>query len=191
MCRTPTASKFILFGLGVYLLLLICQSTLPPSLSYEIIKGTHIAEFLGARFLLKKTPTSSSGEISFNGTYGNPGIQFDPSISIIPNKLINLSSTSVEPIDQKYFTKQGTPKFQALILTQASSDPLCDTIGEPGNPTDPVFAYYDGVYWIHDPFYVSHVHPPEGELCQSVHMDVYFGHLFTISLSSSSFMIRR
>lgn len=111
-------------------------------------------------------PSAGTGslEVACNGTYGNPAIQFDSSIYVTPNVLVNLSLANAKPIDEKYFTNQrivtrttSTPitSFQELILTQTLSDAVCDSLGEPGNPIDPVFALFNGSYWIHDPRFVS------------------------------------
>ena len=43
-----------------------------------------------------------------------------------------------------------------LILTQELSDAICDSLGVSGIPINPVFAMCIGIYWIHDPRFVSH-----------------------------------
>lgn len=92
---------------------------------------------------------------SFNGKYGNPVIQFDASIGVSPNVLIQLSTSNAAPVDSQYFQKSSV-KDQELTLTRDLSDAICQTIKEPGNPFSPVYALYKGVYWIHDPRFVSH-----------------------------------
>jgi hypothetical protein len=103
--------------------------------------------------------------VAFNGTYGNPGIQFDSSLNATPNVLVNLSLANAQPIDVKYFKNQvwqttpststPIPSVQELILTENLSDAVCASLGEPGNPNNPVFALFNGSYWIHDPRFVS------------------------------------
>jgi hypothetical protein len=112
---------------------------------------------IGARFVLRHpTGGTINYDVSFNGTYGNPPIMFDSLVNATPNALVSLSSANAKPIDERYFTKQST-KIQEIILTQTLSDPVCNLLGEPGNPINPVFALYDGVYWIHDPRFVSSI----------------------------------
>jgi hypothetical protein len=93
-------------------------------------------------------------DVTINGTRGNPTIQFDSSIGANPNILIELTSNDVEPVDMKYFTRSPV-KMQEIILTKDLELDVCASILEPGNPVNPVFALYDGVYWIHDPKFVS------------------------------------
>ena len=109
--------------------------------------------------------STSSLEVAFNGTYGNPAIQFDSSINTTPNKLVNLSPANSKPVDDRYFRNQvlrtsqnsstSITSIQELILTETLSDAVCASLGEPGNPIDPVFALFEGSYWIHDPRFVS------------------------------------
>lgn len=123
---------------------------------------------IGARFqLYNPTFRTNWYEVAFNGTYGNPVIQFDASINATPNVLVYLSIANAQPIDEKYFknrtlrTASNTipstliPSAQELILTEDLSDAVCASIGEPGNPINPVFALFNGSYWIHDPRFVS------------------------------------
>ena len=78
--------------------------------------------------------------LAFNGEYGNPGIDFDSSINVNPNVLINLI-----PIDEKYFETEDVI-VQELILRQELSDAICDSLGVSGIPINPVFAMYNGIY---------------------------------------------
>ena len=108
---------------------------------------------------------AASLEAAFNGTNGNPAIQFDWSINATPNVLVNLSLANARPVDEMFFKNQvlqtsptsSTPitSIQELILTENLSDAVCASLGEPGNPIDPVFATFNGSYWIHDPRFVS------------------------------------
>jgi len=100
-------------------------------------------------------PTRGTKSLAFNGVSGNPGIDFDSSINANPNIVINLSSSNASPIDEEYFENEVVT-VQELILTQELSDTICDSLGEPGNPINPVFAMYNGIYWIHDPRFVSY-----------------------------------
>jgi hypothetical protein len=99
---------------------------------------------------------------SFNGNYGNPLIDFDSSIGASPNILIQLSTSNAVPVDSQYFQKSSV-KDQEITLTRDLSDTVCQSIKEPGNPINPVFAQYKGVYWIHDPRFVSHSLFPLGD----------------------------
>lgn len=108
---------------------------------------------------------ANSLEVAFNGTYGNPMIQFDSSINATPNVLVSLSLANAKPVDERYFKNQvlrtsptssiPVTSIQELILTESLSDAVCASLGEPGNPIDPVFALFEGSYWIHDPRFVS------------------------------------
>ena len=124
---------------------------------------------LGAPLLMfNPSASKSSFEVTFNGTYGNPAIQFDSSINATPNVLVHLSLANAQPIDEKYFENQisktttstSAPitSAQELLLTEDLSDIVCASLGEPGNPINPVFALFNGSYWIHDPRFVSHVY---------------------------------
>jgi hypothetical protein len=97
---------------------------------------------------------SGNTDASFNGEYGNPIIQFDSSIDANPNVLITLSTSVATAIDSKYFGKE-TVKIQEIVLTEDLTDSVCDSLTEPGNPVNPVFAFFNDVYWIHDPRFVS------------------------------------
>jgi hypothetical protein len=102
----------------------------------------------------RNPPQSGVGELAFNGKIGFPTIQFDASLNITPGIVVNLSPINAKPIGLKYFQKD-TVKEQLLILTQNLTDGICATLGRPGNPMQPVFALYQGEYWIHDPRFVS------------------------------------
>lgn len=110
--------------------------------------------YIGGNIFLTH-PDRGSTEVAFNGVYGNPPVNFDPTIGAGPNVLINLSSSDAQPIDTQYF--QGSPDFpvQELILTSDLSDAICASLREPGNPLNPVFARFQNQYWMHDPRFVS------------------------------------
>ena len=110
---------------------------------------------LGGPFYMYHPIIGTYYVVAFNGEFGNPGIDFDSSINANPNVLINLSSSNAIPIDEKYFENESVT-VQELILTQDLSDTICDSLGVSGSPINPVFALYDGIYWIHDPRFVSH-----------------------------------
>jgi hypothetical protein len=93
-------------------------------------------------------------DVTFNGKRGNPDISFDSTIGASPNLLITLPSDSIKPIDDRYF-ENGSVNTQEIILTKDLSLEACKSIGEPGNPINPVFALYQNNYWIHDPHFVS------------------------------------
>ena len=130
------------------------------------MKSPHDVDMLGGRVnLFPPGRTTGSLEVVFNGTYGNPEIQFDSSINATPNVLVNLSLANAKPIDEKYFMNQvlqtsptssiPVTSIQELILTETLSDAVCASLGEPGNPISPVFALFEGSYWMHDPRFVS------------------------------------
>jgi hypothetical protein len=130
------------------------------------VKGPHDIDWLGGRVsLFPPGGATASLEVAFNGTYGNPAIQFDSSINATPNALVTLSLANAKPIDEQYFNNQvlqNSPtssipvtSIQELILTETLSDEVCASLGEPGNPINPVFALFEGSYWIHDPRFVS------------------------------------
>ena len=120
----------------------------------------------GQLFMFNRATGTSSAEVAFNGTYGNPGIQFDSSLNATPNVLVNLTPQNAQFIDEKYFrnlrtptTNHPIPSGQELILTDNLSDAVCSSLGESGNPINPVFALFNGSYWIHDPRFVSREAP--------------------------------
>jgi len=113
------------------------------------------ADKIGAQiYVYRNPPFSGVAEFSFNRVYGIPSIQFDASLNITPGIVVNLSSTNAKPIGLKYFQKEKV-KEQLLILTQNLTDAVCSTLGRPGNPLQPVFALYNGEYWMHDSRFVS------------------------------------
>ena len=100
-------------------------------------------------------PSSTDHEAaSFNGEDGNPTIQFDASIGANPNVLITLTASAATARDSKYFATESV-KMQEIVLTKDLNSSVCASLGEPGNPLNPVFAIFNGVYWIHDPRFVS------------------------------------
>jgi hypothetical protein len=109
---------------------------------------------IGGDFFLYLPVAKGYATVVINGTRGNPTIQFD---SEIPNIVINLDPSDVAPHDSKYFAKESV-KLQEIQLTKDLSNENCSSIHEPGNPINPVFAFYDNSYWIHDPRFVSRKH---------------------------------
>jgi hypothetical protein len=109
---------------------------------------------IGGEFYLNLPGSTAVASVHINGVFGNPTIQFDSSIGADPNILINLSQADVTPYDSKYFVK-SVVKVQEIQLIRDLSLSVCASLHEPGNPINPVFALYDGVYWIHDPRFVS------------------------------------
>lgn len=83
---------------------------------------------------------------------GDPPVEFDSGAT--PNILVSLSNANASPADTDYFQSESVP-VQELILTSDLSDAACSSIGEPGNPINPVFATFGGNYFIHDPRFVS------------------------------------
>lgn len=96
---------------------------------------------------------------SFDGQYGNPRINFDSSIGASPNVLLNLLSTDATYSDSRYFAAE-TVKQQEIVLTKDLTAAVCASLKQPSNPVNPVFAMFNGVYWIHDPRFVSHMPTP-------------------------------
>lgn len=90
--------------------------------------------------------------MSFNGQGGNPSVAFE---GATPNVLISLNDDEISPIDVQYVRGDG-PSVQEVIVTKSLSDSKCASIGETGNPIDPVYAMYKGELWIHDPRFVSY-----------------------------------
>jgi hypothetical protein len=117
--------------------------------------STPDSDSLGGGIYMYLTAAQGNAAVSFNGNYGNPAIQFDSSIGANPNIVIQLSTSNAVPVDSQYFQKSSV-KDQEIMLTRDLSDAVCQSIKEPGNPINPVFALYNGVYWIHDPRFVSH-----------------------------------
>lgn len=99
-------------------------------------------------FIFLEHPTHGIKDISWGGVDGNPPIQFDSGID--PNVLLTLVA-SVAPIDSQYFGGD----VQEVILTSDSTQSACNSLGEAGNPLNPVFAFYNGQYWMHDSRFVS------------------------------------
>jgi hypothetical protein len=94
--------------------------------------------------------------VSFGDGHGNPEISFDSSLGANPSILINLLDTDAASIDERFFLNSRL-KTQEIILTRNLSYSLCGKLGLPGKVSTPVFAFYKGAYWIHDPRYVSYV----------------------------------
>jgi hypothetical protein len=88
----------------------------------------------------------------FNAQGGNPSVEFVDGQQ--PNIRISIETSQATPIDQQYMQEESIA-IQELLITTDLTDPACSSIGEPGNPSSPVFAIYDGDYWIHDPRFVS------------------------------------
>ena len=125
------------------------------AISYQFA-DTANTDKVGGEFQMYLQSQKGNVDVTINGTRGNPVIQFDSSIGANPNILIELTSNDAEPIDMKYFTR-ATVKMQEIILTRNLDFDVCASILETGNPVNPVFALYDGVYWIHDPKFVSNL----------------------------------
>lgn len=96
-------------------------------------------------------PTAGIAAVEFGNVRGNPPIEFNSGVQ--PNALVQINSAT--PIDSKYFVGGNNEAVQEIILTQDLSDAVCSSLGEPGNPLNPVFGFYDGKYWMHDPRFVS------------------------------------
>jgi hypothetical protein len=116
---------------------------------------TATTDKVGGEFQMYLQSQKGNIDVTINGIRGNPIIQFDASIDANPNMLLELKTSDVEPMDVKYFTRSAM-NAQEIFLTRDLTSDVCATIREPGNPINPVFALYDGVYWIHDPRFVSH-----------------------------------
>jgi hypothetical protein len=97
-----------------------------------------------------------NSDVSFNGKNGNPEIRFDSTIGAIPNIVIDLSKDDAQPVDDRFF-ENSRIQNQEIILTRDLSNSICESLGEPGNPINPVFARYNGIYWMHDPRFVSKI----------------------------------
>jgi hypothetical protein len=108
---------------------------------------------------LSSSSDSDYAGASFNGDDGNPTIQFDSSIGAKPNVLITLSASVATAVNSKYFATENV-KMQEIVLTRDITSSICASLKEPGNPVNPVFALFNGVYWIHDPRFVSYSPPP-------------------------------
>jgi len=110
---------------------------------------------IGAQLYGYRNPLLTGvAELAFNGKIGYPTIRFNASLNITPGIVVNLSPTNAKPIGLKYFQNEIV-KEQLLILTQNLTDAVCTTLGRPGNPIQPVFALYQGEYWMHDSRFVS------------------------------------
>jgi hypothetical protein len=120
--------------------------------SHQIASSLTIDKIGGDMYMFLPNDKASSA-VSFNGKNGNTAIRFDSSINAMPNILIKLSSEDAVSIDDRFF-ENSIIKQQEIILIRDISDDICDSLGEPGNPINPVFAFYKGVYWMHDPRFV-------------------------------------
>jgi hypothetical protein len=136
---------YLIFSFSLTLVIVI--------LSFQFT-DTALTDRVGGDIQMYLQSQKGNVDVTINGTRGNPTIQFDSSIGANPNILIELTSNDVEPVDMKYFTRSPV-KMQEIILTKDLELDVCASILEPGNPVNPVFALYDGVYWIHDPKFVS------------------------------------
>lgn len=95
-------------------------------------------------------PDRELNPVKFGNSVGNPPIQFDD--ETIPNVLINIPNERAEPVDQQFFPVGAA---EEIIVTRQLEASQCASLGEPGLPVNPVFAFYKGNYFIHDPRFVS------------------------------------
>ena len=96
-------------------------------------------------------PGKKSNPVQFGDKVGNPPIQFDT--ETVPNILIEIADGEAAPVDTQYFPLDSS--VEEIIVTGRLGDAQCDSLGETGNPDNPVFALYKGEYFIHDPRFVS------------------------------------
>jgi hypothetical protein len=112
----------------------------------------HNLNKIGGPFFIRHEGVQKNLDIAFGGINGNPPIQFDDGVN--PNVVVIIPSDSAATIDTQYFQGEGEP-VQEIILTKDLSDSTCASLREPGNPTNPVFSTFNGVFWLHDPRFVS------------------------------------
>jgi hypothetical protein len=62
--------------------------------------------------------------------------------------------SDVSPIDVEFFPGESV-SVQELILMKDLDDTKCQQIPELSYLSQPIFALYNGEYWIHDPRFVS------------------------------------
>ncbi|KAI2490759.1 Protein of unknown function (DUF1501) [Fragilaria crotonensis] len=120
-----------------------------PDGSYEM-SDTAGTDKIGGNVNMYLPSAGGNTDASFNGNYGNPTIQFDSSIGANPNVVITLSTSVAAASDNKYFSTESV-KMQEIVLTQDLTASVCASLKETGNPVNPVFALFNGAYWIHDP----------------------------------------
>lgn len=120
--------------------------------SYEIEWQLRPSNKIGGILFLRHPGQNKLLEVSFGGHHGNPPIQF--SLGEVPNVQVGIANNAARPIDTKYFQREDE-SVQEIILTKALTDYKCPYMRQTGNPTNPVFASFYGVYWIHDPRFVS------------------------------------
>jgi hypothetical protein len=128
-------------------------SKLTEIYSFQIGSSQTIDEVGGEMYMYLPIDKGNS-DVSFGKERGNPEINFDSSIGANPNILINLSQEDAKTIDDRFFEKSRV-KSQEITLTRNLSASICKSLRQPGNPINPVFALYNGEYWIHDPRFVS------------------------------------
>lgn len=96
-------------------------------------------------------PDRNSNPVNFAGTSGNPPIEFDADTT--PNILLAIPTGRASVIDPEYFPTNAN---EEIIVTRRLTNAECASLGEPGVPVNPVFAFYRGNYYIHDPRFVRH-----------------------------------
>jgi hypothetical protein len=134
-----------------------------PSMTIE--SGTYTfycfswSSYVGGTIMIEYHSPDISVPVAFNFKYGNPIVQFEPGV-VEPSLLLQIPVNGAIPIDTQYFQGryQGAAEsIPEIILKTELSDSICASIGPTGNPIQPVFALFNGVYWIHDPRFVSRI----------------------------------
>ena len=105
----------------------------------------------------------------FDSVYGNPAINFDEQIvGAYPQNVINFNGMGAVKSNSLDYYSSRTPTVQEVILTNDIFEEVseCDThfAATTGNPEDPVFASWNGKYWIHDPRFLLQENTVENPL---------------------------
>lgn len=127
------------------------------------------SSYVGGTIMIEYHLPGNYVHVAFNFDYGNPIVQFEPGM-VEPNLLLNIPASAASPIDTQYFQGHYQGAFEPIpeiILKTPLSDSICANIGPTGNPIQPVFALFDGVYWIHDPRFVSSIDWRDGRDAKS------------------------
>lgn len=92
--------------------------------------------------------------MNFKESSGNPIVSFEGDIEPYTKISIANYEAASNGVDTEYF-QDRLPAVQEILTGRDLSDPLCSSIGEPGNPVNTVIATYRGALYVHDPRFVS------------------------------------
>lgn len=124
------------------------QKTELPDGEYEICSRPEHS--VGGTFRLQHN--DDCVDVNFGDITGNPPIEFNESVGLVPEFTVDLSSAT-EPSDSDFYETR-VPSVQVIRTTSALQSSECQQIvwGQGTFPT--IFGKLEGVYFAHDPRFV-------------------------------------